>query len=208
MDPLPANRRSEYIWGRQSGPSAHIMKVTIFNGTPRRNGNTAELTKCIAECLRGCDVEEVFLDGLSLSGCKNCGACQKGAMEGRCSVEDDMIPLYEKFVESDAIILASPVYMWSFTAPAVAFLTRLHALYTEDHSHNFIEGKRIALAFTMGDDEFVAAQMVNSVMFFCEYFKAEYAGTMCVPFASKDQIHRHLYQEKAKDFAAALIASF
>jgi hypothetical protein len=36
--------------------------------------------------------------------------------EERCSIEDDMFPVYIKMKEADGIILASPVYYGSATA--------------------------------------------------------------------------------------------
>lgn len=180
------------------------MDVVIFNGTPRIKGNTAELTKNIAGKMKdkNADVREIFLNPLNIKGCQNCGMCQK--VEGKCSIDDDMTPLYEAFKSADIVILASPIYMWYFTAPMKAFMDRLHALCNDDHSYNAMEGKKIAIAMTMGDDEFVAASAVNSVMFFCEYFKCIYSGTIAVPFASKEQIARPLYQEKINDFVESL----
>jgi len=148
-------------------------------------------------------VEEVFLYQMTIRGCSNCGRCRRRS-DGQCSIEDDMTPLYRKFIESDVIIIASPIYMWNFTACMIAFIDRLHALCNKDFSFNAMSGKRIAIATTMGDDEFVAASAINTVMFFCEYFKCVYSGTIAIPFASKEQIARPLYREKIDDFVAKL----
>jgi multimeric flavodoxin WrbA len=180
------------------------MKIAIFNGTPRKNGNTAELTSLIKEYLEGDDVTEVFLDTLSIKGCRNCGACQKKVLDGHCAVKDDMTSLYDLFLESDAVILASPIYMWGFTAPLKAFIDRLHCMHTGETGPNNLKGKKFGIATTMGDDEFAGAFAVNGIVSFCEYFDAEYCGTIAIPFADKDQINRQLYKDKTMDFVKSL----
>jgi multimeric flavodoxin WrbA len=178
------------------------MKVTIFNGSPRRNGNTAAMTVSLAEKLRsaGATVKEHFLYRMDIKGCMNCDACRAGDGLSECAIKDDAIRLLEEFAGSDLIILASPIYMWHLTASMNAFIERLHALCRHDTSVNRMEGKKIAIAMTMGDDEYVAADAVNSLLHFCEYFKIVYVGAFAVPFADKEQITRPLYQEKMRDF--------
>lgn len=55
------------------------MKIMAFNGSPRRNGNTAKLLK---EALRGAaasgaDTEYVDLYSLSYKGCISCFYCKR-----------------------------------------------------------------------------------------------------------------------------------
>jgi hypothetical protein len=68
-----------------------------------------------------------------------------------------------------------------------------------------MKGKRIAIAMTMGDDEYVAADVVTSLLMFCEYFEMRYEGAFAVPFADKEQIMRPLYQEKMQDFVSKIV---
>ncbi len=100
------------------------MKAIGIVGSPRKNGNTEILTahclKAIAE--EGLDTELVRLAGLDIKGCNGCGYCFEN--EG-CSIEDDLQPIVPKLVESDAIIVASPVYYGSATALVKGFLERV-----------------------------------------------------------------------------------
>ncbi|MDR2846001.1 MAG: flavodoxin family protein, partial [Candidatus Methanoplasma sp.] len=118
------------------------MRVTVFNGSPRRNGNTSELTKAILEELveNGVESEEVLLFIKNILGCNNCGSCQKGDVRSHCSIPDDMTYLYPKFLESDIVIFATPIYMWNFTPCTIAFLNRLHCLCRKADSFNLMEG--------------------------------------------------------------------
>lgn len=182
------------------------MDVVIFNGSPRRNGNTVGLTSLIKEefISKNVTVKEIFLYPLDIRGCSNCGNCQTSG-DGRCVMDDDMIPLYSEFIDANLVIIASPIYMWNLTACTKTFIERLHALCkASDYSFNAMRGKRIALAVTMGDDEFVAASAVNAMMFFCEYFRCVYSGTIAVPFADEEQISGPACMKKVRDFVQRL----
>jgi len=99
------------------------MKVIGIVGSPRKHGNTEILTahalKAIAE--EKLDTELIRLAGLDLKPCNACMVCSK---EERCSIEDDLFPIYLKMKEADGIILASPVYAGSATALIKALMER------------------------------------------------------------------------------------
>jgi multimeric flavodoxin WrbA len=184
------------------------MNVTIFNGSPRKNGNTAAMTSSLKKKMKalGTDVDECFLYHMDIKGCMNCGTCHSGKELKECAIKDDAIGLIKKFISSDLVILASPVYMWHLTASLNAFLERLHSICRHDPpAVNKMKGKKIAIAMTMGDDEYVAADIVNSLIMFCEYFEMRYEGAFAVPFADKEQIMRSLYQEKMDDFVKKIM---
>ena len=183
------------------------MKVTIFNGSPRKNGNTAAMTSSLKEKITSCGgkVNEHFLYRMEIKGCMNCGTCQSEKGMKECAIKDDAILLLKDFLSSDLVIFASPIYMWHLTASLNAFIERLHSLCNHGIPMNKMKGKRIAMAMTMGDDEYVAGDVVNSLLFFCEYFDLEYAGAFAVPFASEEQILRPMYQEKMQDFVRKIM---
>ncbi|MDR0198550.1 MAG: flavodoxin family protein [Methanomassiliicoccaceae archaeon] len=184
------------------------MNVTIFNGSPRKTGNTATMTSSLKDKLKamGADVDEHFLYHMDIKGCMNCGACRSGDTLKECAIKDDAIPLLKKFLSSDLIIFASPIYMWHLTASLNAFIERLHSLCRHDPpAINKMKGKRIAMALTMGDDAYVAADVVTSLVMVCDYLALGYAGAFAVPFADKKQIMRPMYQEKMQDFVSKIM---
>ncbi len=91
------------------------MKVIGIVGSPRQNGNTELLTahtlKAVAE--EGLETELIRLAGRQIGPCNACMVCKK---EERCSINDDLFPVYLKMKEADGIILASPVYFGSASA--------------------------------------------------------------------------------------------
>ena len=104
------------------------MDVLVFLGSPRKKGNSETLTEALLEGVRqeGGVPEIIRLCDLKMSPCISCGGCDK---EGKCVVEDDMTPLYEKIITTDKIILASPIFFYGITAQAKAFIDRTQALW-------------------------------------------------------------------------------
>ncbi len=107
------------------------------------------LARAVLEGLRESgvtDVNEVFLDGLDIRPCTNCDACLE--RDGPfCVFDDDMQPLYRRFIEADLVVLATPVYWWSISAQLKLFIDRLYGLNFEKHPERY-RGKKLALVFT------------------------------------------------------------
>jgi multimeric flavodoxin WrbA len=101
-----------------------MMKVLGIVGSPRKNGNTHVLVSRILEGARanGADTETILLGDLNLQECNGCHACWKGSHA--CSKHDDMITLYPKIMECDAIIFGTPVYWFGPTAIMKCFVDR------------------------------------------------------------------------------------
>ena len=91
-----------------------MKKVVVLNGSPRKNCNTALVLKEAkkgAESV-GAEVEYINLVDVNYKGCMSCFACKrKGAnLGGLCAWKDDLRPILERIVNSDAVIIGSPIY--------------------------------------------------------------------------------------------------
>jgi multimeric flavodoxin WrbA len=80
------------------------MYIVALNGSPRRNGATATLLKKALDgaASQGAQTEFIQLSKLNMQGCIACFDCKKrgGKSYGKCSLKDDMTPLYEKIERS------------------------------------------------------------------------------------------------------------
>jgi multimeric flavodoxin WrbA len=108
------------------------MKVLGIFGSPRRGGNTELLLK---EMLRGCrdaqaKVEEIYLRDLKITPCMEIYACRK---DGQCPIRDDMQALYPKLIDTDVLALASPIFFYSVSAHAKAFIDRCQAFWAKKY---------------------------------------------------------------------------
>ncbi|WP_022852313.1 flavodoxin family protein [Thermodesulfatator atlanticus] len=102
------------------------MKVVAFNGSARKDGNTAILLKIVLGVLEenGIETELIQLAGLNLSGCVACYKCFK-EKNRRCAQKDDPINDYiAKMEEAHGILLGSPVYFADLTANMKALIER------------------------------------------------------------------------------------
>ncbi len=103
------------------------MKVTAFNCSPRKNGNTADMLKTVLSVLEqnGIETEFVQVGGVDMHTCHACGKCKKN-MDGKCVQDDDQLNEYSaKMVESDGIIIGSPTYFADLTPEAKILIDRI-----------------------------------------------------------------------------------
>ncbi len=102
------------------------LKVVAFNGSARKNGNTALLIKRVLIVLEeeGFETELVQLAGAQIRGCTACRTCFN-TKNKRCVIEDDKVNEYiQKMLEADGIILGSPVYFSMMTPEMKALIDR------------------------------------------------------------------------------------
>jgi multimeric flavodoxin WrbA len=89
------------------------MQVVAFNGSARKDGNTALLVRAVFRQLEaaGIGTELVQLAGEHVHGCTACYQCSTNQDE-RCAHDDDFInSCIAKMVAADGVILASPTYV-------------------------------------------------------------------------------------------------
>jgi len=102
------------------------MKVVAFNGSARKDGNTAILIKTVLAELEkeGIETELVQLAGKKIRGCIACFKCFVNKNQ-RCSVEKDVLnDCIEKMVGVDGIILGSPTYFANISTELKALIDR------------------------------------------------------------------------------------
>ncbi len=102
------------------------MKVVAFNGSPRKEGNTATLIKHVLDELEKEEIETetVQIGGKSIHGCTACGKCVENK-DQKCVIDKDIVnDCIEKMLEADGIIFASPTYFADLTPELKALIDR------------------------------------------------------------------------------------
>ncbi len=102
------------------------MKVIAFNGSARKDGNTAMLVSYVFGELEpeGIKTELVHLAGMPIQGCKACYTCFE-KKDQRCIQEKDSAnDCIERMIEADGIILASPTYFADISPELKALIDR------------------------------------------------------------------------------------
>ncbi|HOT22823.1 MAG TPA: flavodoxin family protein [Thermoleophilia bacterium] len=103
------------------------MKVVAFNGSARKDGNTALLVRHVFAELEaaGIETELVQLAGKRFSGCTGCLKCAR-TKDNRCSgVKDDGVnACIARMLAADGIVIASPTYYANCSATTQALMER------------------------------------------------------------------------------------
>jgi len=102
------------------------MKAVAFNGSARKDGNTAILLNLVLDELRAEQVETemIQLAGEKISGCTACYQCLK-TKDGKCVLKGDRVNEYlQKMRGANAILLGSPVYIADISTNMKALLER------------------------------------------------------------------------------------
>lgn len=102
-------------WSKHEDVASDISKgkkILAVNSSARKGGNTDVM---IDELLRACEdngavVEKIYLCDLNIKPCTGCRACRKGDVKTICTINDDMIPFYNKLYETDGFIAGFPIY--------------------------------------------------------------------------------------------------
>ena len=99
------------------------MKVVAFNGSARKDGNTAILIRRVLQVLEseGIETELIQLAGEQIRGCMACGTC-RNVKNKQCKIVNDNVNTYIlKMAEADGIILGSLTY-FSMMSPEMKSL--------------------------------------------------------------------------------------
>lgn len=118
------------------------MKVVAINGSPKSEGNTAQLINMIAQELakENISTEMMHIGNKTIRGCFGCGACAKN-QDTRCVAKDDeyVNECIQQMKEADGILIGSPVHFSGIAGTMKSFLDR--AFYVSAANGNIFRHK-------------------------------------------------------------------
>lgn len=156
------------------------MRVTAILGSPRAHGNTdllaAQVLKGAAEA--GWETESFPLRELQIRACIGCGQCW--SKDRPCVFEDDMGRLYEALGQTEALVLATPVYWYAPTTLMKAFMDRL-VPFNRPQGRPLIRGK-LAIGVIAYEEEGpeAAEPLVRTLELSFAYLELRPAGMVVV----------------------------
>ncbi len=101
------------------------MKTLIFNGSPRKNGDTSSCVNKVLEDLKG-EYKIVNAYDCGIQPCIDCRYCWKN---NGCRINDSMQEVYQYIQECDNIIIASPIYFSGLSGALLNVGSRLQTFY-------------------------------------------------------------------------------
>jgi multimeric flavodoxin WrbA len=148
------------------------MKILAFNGSPRKDWNTATLLHKALEGAgsKGAETKLIHLYDFNYQGCKSCFACKLkgGESYGICAVVDELTPILKEIKTADAVILGSPVYLGTPTGEMRSFLERFifpYLVYDTERSSLFPKKIPVGFIYTMGVTDEVMKELGYSELF-------------------------------------------
>lgn len=123
-------------------------KILLVTGSPRAKGNTDLLAQAFQEGAEQAGHQVTVFDAgkKNILPCKACDTCyQKGVP---CSFADDFNQCEAAMKEADVVVLASPLYWYTFSAQMKLFIDKLkafgaggqHRLQQGIHAHRLRRG--------------------------------------------------------------------
>jgi multimeric flavodoxin WrbA len=168
------------------------MKVIAFNGSARKDGNTAILLNTVLDELKAAGIEtELYqLSGKPIQGCIACMKCFENKNK-RCAVEKDIVnECIAKMVEADGILLGSPTYFADVTASMKALIERAGMV---GRANSDLYQRKVGAGV-------VAARRAGAIQVFNSLNAFFLIGQMIVPGSSYwNMAHGRLPGEVAKD---------
>lgn len=154
-------------------------KILILKGSPRSRGNSAALADSLAAGAQaaGASVESVYLHSLDIRPCDACELCVENKVY--CVIEDDMQSLYPKLIEASAIVLASPVYWFTYSAQLKLCVDRLYGLW--NNRPEAFRGKQVGILLSYGDTNLETSGAINAIHTYESMFrflKSEIVGVV------------------------------
>lgn len=111
-----------------------MKKVLAIMGGPRKGKNTEKLLDRFLEGIRESgeevEIKKVYVRDLDINHCVGCGYCEK---TGKCFMTDDMDMLYRDFDETDAVVIASPIFFNSVTSYTKAMIDRCQIFWSSKY---------------------------------------------------------------------------
>ena len=192
------------------------MRYFILMGSPRKNGNTATLLNpFIEECqnLR-IDCRTTWLYDKKIEPCIACCKCQYIIDSFGCPFNDDVQEIFDRIMESDMIVLATPIYSWYCTAPMKSLLDRLvygmNKYYGNERGPSFWAQKKLAIIATCGYRPEQGADLFEEgIKRYCKHSQLIYTGML----VERDPGYKSVFStpvkiENARKFARELFKCF
>ena len=186
------------------------MNIVTILGGPRTDGNTDRLLDWTERALKDWrhDVTRINLAELKVNGCKSCFACAESADKPGCVLSDDGPAIFDQMVGADAILIATPLYMWGYAAQLKALLDRSICLVRGNggpEHRSFVDGKPAALLVSCaGPIDGNADLIQSSFLRFANYTRLDDRGVYVFPHCTDVNMLPNTHGNESRDLARAL----
>ena len=146
-----------------------MTEIVVFNGSPRKDGNTTTILDLIARGARerGAEVKYYTLFKMKFMACQGCFACR---LQDDCVINDEVREALARVKTAGAVVIGSPIYMMQMTGPVKNLHDRFFPLMDQEGRPRFGTKKLVT----------VYAQSLDDVHAYDSYY--EYTAAMYPSF--------------------------
>jgi len=145
------------------------LKVIAFNGSPRKKGNTSIAIETVFEELtkKNIKTNQIYLYDYDIKPCKACYTCKK-TKDCKCIMDEDFNKLYQKIIESEGILLGSPVYVATVSGQMKLFLDKV-AFISKMNDDPLALKVGASLVAVRRSGALPALESMNNMMLACQF---------------------------------------
>lgn len=156
-----------------------MKQIVVITGSPRKGGNSDRMANAFIKGAgsQGNKLVKIAAADMNIHGCRACDACYSTGTP--CVFHDDFNQIAGAIGEADVIVLATPMYWFSFSAQIKALIDRWYSL---NRSEKGLKGEKQCVLLACGADDrehFEGLERTYEIM--AEYLDWEDAGRVIAP---------------------------
>ncbi|MBP2637892.1 MAG: ywqN 4 [Firmicutes bacterium] len=177
--------------------------ILVLTGSPRKGGNTDKLAEAFIAGARQAGHTTVLYTTADkkIKGCIDCQTCFKKGTA--CSVPDDFNELAPLIEQADMVVLATPMYWFSFPTQLKAAIDKFYAYLI---SQKTLKIKECVLLVSGGVDDAAKFEgIVRSYQLIAEFMNWQDSGIVVVPgLHAKDDVLKTDGLKRAKELGKSI----
>jgi multimeric flavodoxin WrbA len=156
------------------------MKILAINGSPRK-GNTEWMLNKLLEFIDG-DKELILLREKEIKHCKGCNVCYGTGKP--CILDDGMKEIYDKLIEADILIFATPNFFRNVSGTLKVLIDRTNAICDPLR----LKGKKAAILSVGAQDFSNTKYCEDTLKRFVEGHEMELIGSLMAKAEGPDDL--------------------
>ena len=182
------------------------MHITVLTGSPHKKGTSALLAdRFIAGAQEnGHDIVRFDTAFMQISPCRACNFCRETKQQGDCAQHDDMERIGERMVDTDLVVLVTPLYFFDMSAQLKMTCDRLYAFDRRLHQR---ERQSILLATSEDAADWTMSSLIKHYEIVCRYMKWQDRGmVLATGCLTRAKIETTDFPEQAYQLGRSLTA--
>lgn len=117
-------------------------KIILITGSARKDSNSIAMADSfeVAAKEKGLEIKRIDATKLEIGVCHACNTCY--SVGRACTFNDDFNKIADDLLNADGIVVACPIYWYTFPAKVKALIDKFYAFYM---GGNMFTGKKCAL---------------------------------------------------------------